>query len=262
MNVNCISTIVNCEINNTFAQNFQIIYMKIKFLALVNVVFTTILYAQVGIGTSNPNATLDVSIDANYKSGDKAGVAFPMMSGNQIEAMSTTNLKAGTLVYANAISTNSMPDVDALGLWYWTGDAAKKWEPLNLGYKKVVSYFYAPSIALPTDIAGVSTDSSSTIWYDSATSMFNVKLFEIYKSQFDLSGNVSGANKSALKSPSATTIPVLNKTDLEYFVTYFDNQVFDPSKITLDDNGVLKYSILSNPMVTENTFMNIVFKVK
>ncbi|WP_282629644.1 hypothetical protein [Empedobacter sedimenti] len=236
--------------------------MKIKFLALVNVVFTTILYAQVGIGTSNPNATLDVSIDANYKSGDKAGVAFPMMSGNQIEAMSTTNLKAGTLVYANAISTNSMPDVDALGLWYWTGDAAKKWEPLNLGYKKVVSYFYAPSIALPTDIAGVSTDSSSTIWYDSATSMFNVKLFEIYKSQFDLSGNVSGANKSALKSPSATTIPVLNKTDLEYFVTYFDNQVFDPSKITLDDNGVLKYSILSNPMVTENTFMNIVFKVK
>jgi len=68
--------------------------------------------------------------------------------------------------------------------------------------------------------------------------------------------------KSALKSPSATSIPVLNKTDLEYFVTYFDNQVFDPSKITLDDNGVLKYSILSNPMVTENTFMNIVFKVK
>ena len=237
-------------------------FMKINLLLAISFCFMNILLAQVGIGTSNPNATLDVAIDANYKSGDKAGVAFPMMSGNQIEAMSTTDLKAGTLVYANAISTNTTPDIDALGLWYWSGDMTKKWEPLNLGYKKVVSYFYAPSIALPTDIAGVSTDSSSTIWYDSATSMFNVKLFEIYKSQFDLSGNVSGVKKSALKSPSATSIPVLNKTDLEYFVTYFDNQVFDPSKITLDDNGILKYSILSNPMVTENTFMNIVFKVK
>ena len=89
--------------------------MKINLLLAISFCFMNILLAQVGIGTSNPNATLDVAIDSNYKSGDKAGVAFPMMSGNQIEAMSTTDLKAGTLVYANAISTNTIPDIDALG---------------------------------------------------------------------------------------------------------------------------------------------------
>lgn len=236
--------------------------MKIKSFVILGTMFTIHTNAQVGIGTSDPSATLDVAIDSNYKSGDKAGVAFPMMSGNQIEAMSTTNLKAGTIVYANSVSTNSTPDIDAFGLWYWSGDATKKWEPLNLGHKKVVSYFYAPSIALPTDIAGVSTDSNSTIWYDSSKSLYNVKLFDIYKNQFDLSGNVAGSTKSALKNPSATNIPTLSKTDLEYYVTYFDNKVFDPATITLDDNGVLRYSIISNPMISESTFMNIVFKVK
>lgn len=236
--------------------------MKINLLSIISVCFTNLLFAQVGIGTANPNATLDVSIDSNYKNGDKAGIAFPMMSGNQIESMSTTDLKAGTIVYANSVSTSSSPDIDAFGLWYWSGDATKKWEPLNLGHKKVVSYFYAPSIALPTDIAGVSTDSNSTIWYDSSKSLYNVKLFDIYKNQFDLSGNVTGPTKSALKSTSATNIPTLSKRDLEYYVTYFDNQVFDPNTITLDDDGVLRYSIISNPMISESTFMNIVFKVK
>ncbi len=236
--------------------------MKFKLFVITSIALGALLRAQVGIGTSFPNATLDVAIDSNYKNGDKAGIAFPVMTGNQIEAMSTTNLKAGTIVYANDASTNSVTDIDSLGLWYWTGDPTKKWEPLNLGHQKVVSYFYAPSIALPTDIAGVSTSSTSSIWYDSSTEFFNVKLFDIYVQQFSLAGNVSGTTRTALKSPSALNLPVLKSSNLDYFITYFDNQVFDPSTITLDDNGVLKYKLVVSPTITEESFMNIIFKVK
>jgi hypothetical protein len=75
-------------------------------------------------------------------------------------------------------------------------------------------------------------------------------------------GNVAGATRTAIKSPSAGTLPVLAANTLDYFVTYFDNTVFDPASITLSDSGILTYKVLSSGTVTEKTYMNIVFKVK
>lgn len=224
--------------------------------------FSLSLLAQIGIGTDKPKATLDVELHPNYMNGESAGVAFPMMTADQIEAMITSELKAGTLVYATTISTANTPDVNDTGYWYWSGDNTKKWEPLNLGHKTVVSYFYAPSISLPTDFAGVSTNSDATIWYESSTQTFRAKLFEIYKQQFDLVGDVTGNTRTAIKSPSANKLPRVTAKELDYFVTYFDNKVFDPLTISLDDNGILSYKIISNPVISEDTFMNIIFKVK
>jgi hypothetical protein len=235
--------------------------MKIKLLVLVNFLLIKHLFAQVGIGTDSPSATLDVSIDSNYKAGDKAGVAFPLMTGNQIEAMSTTNLKAGTIVYANSISTNTNPDVDTVGLWYWTGSSTKKWEPLFLAHKSVVSYFYAPSIVLPTTSIGVSANSADDISYNSSTTTYRVNLFSMYQKQFSMQGEVATI-KSAIKNPTATTLPTFKSTDLDYYITYFDNTVFVPSTIAISNDGVLTYQIASKPAITENTFMNIVYKVK
>ena len=75
-----------------------------------------------------------------------------------------------------------------------------------------------------------------------------------------MSGNQTGTSRSAIKSPSATNLPVQARTSLEYFVTYFDNTVFDPNSITLDNNGVMTYKILPSAVVTERTYMNVAFK--
>lgn len=86
---------------------------------------------QVGINTTDPKATLDVAIPNNYNAGQLAGISFPTLSGDQIEGMATLGLKTGTVIYANAPSTSSTPDVSTVGFWYWTGDNIKKWEPFE-----------------------------------------------------------------------------------------------------------------------------------
>lgn len=233
-----------------------------KILSISSFLLFSAIHAQVGINTQAPKATLDIALPQTYAAGGVAGVSFPQLSGNQIESISTSELKAGTLVYATEISSASTKDVDSVGYWYWTGDASKKWEPLFLTHKSVVSYFYAPSIALPTTSTDVSTSSTDDIWYEASNQTFHVKLFEVYKRQYSLTGNVSGAGRTALKNPSANSLPTLSDSDLDYFVTYFDNKVFDPNTITLDNSGNLSYQVLSSAIPTEDTFMNIVFKVK
>jgi hypothetical protein len=75
--------------------------------------------AQVGIGNTDPKATLDVN-KANYATGEQAGIAVTQQTAAQIEAMTTTNLKAGTLVYA---TTATGTTINAVGYWNWNGTA-------------------------------------------------------------------------------------------------------------------------------------------
>ncbi|RYD98053.1 MAG: hypothetical protein EOP54_08960 [Sphingobacteriales bacterium] len=119
-------------------------------------------------------------------------------------------------------------------------------------------FFYAPSMVLPTTSTGL----PAGVTYDAGTQTFTANLYTIYSNQFGMTGNVAGPTRSAIKSASATTLPVFASTDLEYFVSYFDNAVFDPSTITLSDSGVMTYKVLPVAVITEKTYMNIVFKVK
>ncbi len=119
-------------------------------------------------------------------------------------------------------------------------------------------FFYSPSVVLPTANANL----PAGVTYDAGTQIFTADLYTIYNNQFGMTGDVAGAGRTAIKSTSATSLPVLASSALEYFVTYFDNTVFDPNSITLSDSGVMTYKILAGATVTEKTYMNIVFKVK
>ena len=119
-------------------------------------------------------------------------------------------------------------------------------------------FFYAPSIVLPTNPANL----SSGVTYNAGTETFTVNLHGIYNDQFGMTGDIAGATRTAIKSPTASTLSVLPAASLEYFVTYFDNTVFDPTTITLSDAGIMTYKVLPSSTVTEKTYMNIVFKVK
>jgi hypothetical protein len=77
--------------------------------------------AQVGVGNTDPKATLDVN-KASYATGEQAGIAVTQLTGAQVVSMSTSGLKAGTLVYAN--STSGV--IDSIGFWYYTGSAWSK----------------------------------------------------------------------------------------------------------------------------------------
>ncbi len=73
--------------------------------------------AQVGIGTNAPKATLDVN-KTSYSNGEQAGIAVTQQTASQIEAMNTTDLKAGTLVYA---TTADGATINNVGYWNWNG---------------------------------------------------------------------------------------------------------------------------------------------
>lgn len=122
-------------------------------------------------------------------------------------------------------------------------------------------FFYAPPIVMPT----TNVDLPSYVTYSSGT--FTINLYTVYQNQFGMTralgaSGITTANRSAIKSAAATTLPVLAVTALEYFIPYFDNTVFDPATITLSDAGILTYTILPSAVITEKTYMNVVFKVK
>lgn len=77
--------------------------------------------AQVGVGNTDPKATLDVN-KTSYATGEQAGIAVTQLTGAQIVGMTTSGLKSGTLVYA----TNTSGAIDAVGFWYYNGTAWSK----------------------------------------------------------------------------------------------------------------------------------------
>ena len=96
--------------------------------------------------------------------------------------------------------------------------------------------FYPPAIVL--DVSTITSGESIDLWQE-------------YQNRF-------GA--PLLSSPSsAGSIPTYGRGELEYYVTDLDNSVFD--NLSLDDNGVLTYDVVSVPP-GNCTYINVVFVVK
>jgi len=55
-------------------------------------------------------------------------------------------------------------------------------------------------------------------------------------------------------------LPTLAKTELDYYITWFDPEVFNT--VTVNDSGILTYSVKTNAEITMSSFMNIIFAVK
>jgi len=236
--------------------------MKFKFLGIF-ILLSIVLKAQVGIGTADPKSTLDVT----GKPTDTTiidGLITPRLTGDQLKAKDHlyTLDHVGTIVFvssgiASGSTTPKTINVTTKGYYYFDGNI---WLQLGQGTNK--PQFYAPSIMLPTSSVGVSTTLSDDISYDGTSQTYKVNLYNIYYKQYNLVGAVSGSSRTAIKSSTAQSLDLYTKEQLDYFITYFDNEVFDPESISLDVNGVLTYKILEYPNLSDKTFMNIIFKVK
>jgi len=200
--------------------------------------------AQITIGSGiapHEEALLDLK-ETNNGTSDK-GLLMPRVSLSATSSASPmTSHVEGMTVY----NTSTIADVIP-GYYYNDGN---KWTRLAIsGESQGHGFFYMPSIVLPTD-------TGDPAYYDSATETFTVDLYGAYASQFGMTASNVVSNSSA----STTTVYVVANTALDYFITYYDNAVFSNVNVTV--TGVLTYKLISGHTITENTFMNIVFKEK
>jgi len=106
---------------------------------------------------------------------------------------------------------------------------------------KAARVFYPPSIAIDASTNGT----------------FNVNLYTQYTAQF--------ATPTAVSTGAPAAVPNYAATELYYYVTYADPDVFgngvSVQNMSIDANGVLSYEIFNQP-ADYNSLINVVFVVK
>lgn len=210
--------------------------------------FTSIgfLHAQIGVNSTTPKVTLDVEAGATDAT-TAEGLTAPRLTLTQLASKDAKYGadQTGTLVFvtnASGTATTKTRNVIAPGYYYFDGTLWQTTAP-----DAATRFFYMPSVVLTTNI----TDPS----YNAGTQTFTFDLYTAYANQFGMVSPVT-----TVKNPSATSLAVSSSASLEYFVTYYDNSVYQNVAIT--NAGVLTYKLVPGFTFTGKTFMNIVFKVK
>lgn len=119
-------------------------------------------------------------------------------------------------------------------------------------------FFYMPSVVFDTDEPGTYTRD----------------LYAEYQKQFEgQTVFVTGENNNTaigsdpveytgglIRSSNAPDLYVYDREDLFYYVTYFDQEVFETGSLSLSEDGILTYEVISEAPPT--AYMNVVFVVK
>jgi hypothetical protein len=134
------------------------------------------------------------------------------------------------------------------GYYYFDGTV---WQALGYGVS-AKQQFYMPSIVIPTDPGSLPADAN----YSYAGSTITVNLYNIYKQQYQYTATPAGSARSL----SGATLRTFDADKLDFFVTYYDNTVFQ--NVTISTAGVLTYQLTAGCTITEKTFMNIMFQEK
>ena len=216
---------------------------KVLFTALSLFVINTI-SAQVGINTDLPNSYSLLDVKSNNK-----GILIPRVNLTEIFDKTTvtnydgspyTSYENSLLVYntstTNLTGNNEYKNVTP-GYYYWETD---RW--IKMTSTKDQQFFYMPSIIIPTSSDQVSTGQT----------FGTLDLYNIYVSQF--------SSAKVKNSSASTNLPIYKVNQLDYYITWYDDTVFD--NVVVTDNGVMTYAIKENADVSIGSFMNIIFAVK
>ena len=138
---------------------------------------------------------------------------------------------------ASEVNSDSPIDVDGDGTNEATvEDVIQDIAPITSASGRI---FYPPSIAIDASVTGT----------------FTVDLYQQYLNQFD----------SPIASSEAVPIPTYTRTELYYYVTEADINVFGNGtavqNMSIDSNGILSYQIFNQP-TDFNSLINVVFVVK
>ena len=222
---------------------------KIVLFVVCSFIVTNVLQAQVTIGSSLQSekaALLDLKTKDGGQGGvtsEKGGFLFPRVEINDLTSLNVFTGLSDTEVNTSEqkkrhiglavynISVNAQNNIEE-GVYVWNGE---QWE--KLAYKNRNNFFYMPSIVIETSTTGVQSP---------------IDLYGKYREQFEM---------PKVKSDGAPAqIPFhRNRDDLYYYVTDYDENVFE--NISISSQGYLQYSVKS-PSVDGSSFINIVFVVK
>lgn len=229
------------------------VILTIGILAGVSSTFAQV--GRVGINTDDPKATLHIKADKDNKD-NNPGLIIPDVSKDKLD---TGEPVESTLVYYSEGSNSAYINQN-------TGSTTE-----NIGSKKGFYYydgtdwqriirkaqFYMPSIVTPTTVG-----------------THKIDLYEEYIKQY---ADSNGTNTSKGHAPSRSwniqtnnsnnSLKTYKRDDLDYFVVYYDNNVFTKLSITGDEDtekgaGVLEYTVTdqSAKNISAQTFMNIVLQ--
>lgn len=139
-------------------------------LTTAAILFSITTFAQVGINTKTPYATLDIK--AKSPGTTPEGLLIPKLSGTDIQNGPYGSNQTGTLVYATAVpsSPNTVTaEITEAGFYYFNGT---KWKKINSS-GSTVSYttIADPNILgyVPSTTATASVDAPATLTVGSAT---------------------------------------------------------------------------------------------
>ncbi|UGU16296.1 hypothetical protein LS482_00155 [Sinomicrobium kalidii] len=154
--------------------------------------------------------------------------------GNQFtyidENGTTQEINFEELVQANETLTSLVDNGD--GTITYTDEASNA----TIIKSVMPKFFYMPSVAVPTEVRGTPQ---------------TLDLYSMYSNQF---------GTPMAKNSTATTLPVLPAGALNYYITYYDDTVFE--SVSVSDAGVLTYTVKTGAEISSASFMNIVFEVK
>ena len=227
------------------------VILTIGILAWVSSIFAQ--EGRVGINTNDPKATLH--IEAYNKDNNKdnnPGLIIPNVSKDNESILNGNGHVASTLVYYSGGSDSAYINQDSNSTTENIGSKKGFYYYDGTDWQRIIrkAQFYMPSIVVPTTV-GTHT----------------INLYEEYIKQYADSKGSNTSNKQAPNrswniqtNNSNNHLKTYAKDDLDYFVVYYDNNVFTSLNIT--DKGVLTYTVTAEGAknISAQTFMNIVLQ--
>lgn len=226
------------------------VILTIGILAGVSSIFAQV--GRVGINTDDPKATLHIKADKDNKD-TNPGLIIPTVSKDKLD---TGNPAESTLVYysggsnsayINQNTGSTTENIDSKkGFYYYDGT---DWQRI---IRK--AQFYMPSIVTPT----TQGDHSINLYEEYLKQYAHKNVSNVDKD--DKSIITSSSNRPIASSVGASPLKIYKKDDLDYFVVYYDKNVFTDLNIT--PKGVLTYKVTAEGAknISAQTFMNIVLQ--
>lgn len=216
--------------------------------------------------TSNSSVAEQYRVTPGYyywKTDGTDGSWHKLIADNDTEVLQLSGDVTGSLGDTNvgAIQGKSVSDVPptANQILVWNA-TSEKWEPKA----QAPQIFYMPAVIFDTTDPTAGTTKVSRDLYQEYNNQFTGGPLAGYPiihgaNGYDNTNLYTGGLISNNKN-GGTVIPIhtYNRNELDYYVTYYDTDVF--ADLEIDDNGNLSYRIIGT--VSETSYMNIVFVVK
>lgn len=226
------------------------VILTIGILAGVSSIFAQV--GRVGINTDDPKATLHIKADKDNKD-TNPGLIIPTVSKDKLD---TGNPVESTLVYYSGgsnsayINQNTGSTTENIGskkgFYYYDGT---DWQRI---IRKV--QFYMPSIVVPTT---VSDHHTINLYQEYIKQYAHENVSNVYDNDKTI---IPSSNRPIASNMGASPLKIYKKDDLDYFVVYYDKNVF--TDLNVDENGVLTYKVTAEGAknISAQTFMNIVLQ--